>query len=129
MKRIAFFSALLFASIMLGACELLPSTGEVKNTTAIPKNAKVFEIEAKRFEFVPNTITVKKGENIVLKVKSSDVTHGISLPEFGVNATLPPGKEVEVSFLADKVGEFPFSCSVQCGHGHSQMRGKLIVEE
>jgi len=129
MKRLFLFSVLLFAGMTLGACELLPSAEESGDTAAIPDNAKVFEIEAKRFEFVPDVVTVKKGDTVILKVKSSDVAHGISLPEFNASATLPPGKEVEITFVADKIGEFPFACSVQCGHGHSKMRGKLVVEE
>jgi len=89
---------------------------------------KEIEIMARRFSFEPSEIKVKYGEKIRLKIISLDVTHGLSLPEFGINKTLEPGKETVIKFIANKRGSFDFFCSVYCGEGHSQMRGKLIVE-
>ncbi len=57
-----------------------------------------------------------------------DVPHGFKLKEFGIDEKLNPGEEVTVEFIANKTGEFEFYCNVQCGAGHSDMRGKLIVE-
>jgi len=90
----------------------------------------VVEIEmiAKQWEFEPSTIIANKGDNVILKIKSNDVTHGFNLPAFNINKNLPPGEIVVVEFLADKVGEFDFFCSVPCGAGHSNMNGKLVVE-
>ena len=87
-----------------------------------------FDITAKQWSFEPGTIKVKQGDNVRMKVKSVDVTHGIRLPEFGVSETLKSGKTVEINFLADKKGKFSFFCSVQCGSGHGNMKGTLIVE-
>ena len=84
-------------------------------------------IIAKRFEFEPSTIEVNQGETIRLTVKSIDVKHGFGLREYGINEVLPPNKEVKIEFVADKVGEFTYYCSVPCGFGHGSMRGKLIV--
>jgi cytochrome c oxidase subunit 2 len=89
---------------------------------------KTFDITAKQWQFVPDTITVNKGDRVVLSIRSVDVTHGISIPDFGVNERLEPGKVTEVEFVADKTGTFSFVCSVFCGAGHSNMRGTLIVE-
>jgi heme/copper-type cytochrome/quinol oxidase subunit 2 len=93
-------------------------------------NQEIREIEvtAKQFEFSPNPIRVKLGENVRLKITSIDVTHGFSLPEFGINETLNPNETVSVEFQATKKGEFPFTCSVFCGSGHTGMKGTLIVE-
>ncbi len=57
-----------------------------------------------------------------------DVDHGFAIPEFKVNETLVSGKETVVEFTPDKKGEFAFFCSVVCGEGHRDMKGKLIVE-
>ena len=86
------------------------------------------EMTARQWEFIPDTITVKKGQTVNLRVTSVDVAHGIAIPDFGVNAYLKPGSEVEMSFVADKFGTFDFVCSIECGRGHNRMRGVVIVE-
>lgn len=86
------------------------------------------EVTAKQFQFIPNPIKVRLGEKVRLRIKSIDVTHGFSLPDFGINENLEPGKEVIVELTADKKGSFPFLCSVYCGSGHSGMRGTLVIE-
>ena len=101
------------------------SDGDVASSTGEPKE---FIITAKNWEFVPNMINVKQGDEVVLKVKSADVPHGFFIEEYGIDERLEPNKEVVVRFIADKKGEFPFVCSVPCGKGHGKMRGVLIVK-
>ncbi len=74
-------------------------------------------------------ITVNKGDRVVLKLKSSDVVHGFSLKDAGIIITggIQPGKVVLVSFIADKVGTFTFSCNAICGENHENMQGTLVV--
>jgi cytochrome c oxidase subunit 2 len=98
------------------------------STSSIAQPDRIIEMVAKNFEFVPGTISVKMGETVQLKITSADVMHGFSLPIFDINETLPPHQEVSIQFTADQAGEFPFACSVQCGHGHATMRGVLVVE-
>ncbi len=86
-------------------------------------------ITAKQWEFMPSTISVKEGDKVKLKLTSADVTHGFSLPDFGINQKIDPGKETIVEFVADKSGTFPFFCSVPCGAGHISMKGQLIVNK
>ena len=82
---------------------------------------------ANNWEFSPGRIEVNKGDTVVLKITSEDVMHGIAIPEFKVDEKLPPGMEIEVTFIADKAGEFEFHCNVPCGEGHREMTGTLIV--
>lgn len=89
---------------------------------------KIITVTAKKFQFDPATITVKKGAKVTLNIKSVDVSHGFSLPDFNVNATLEPNKTATVTFTADKTGTFSFSCSIFCGSGHGDMKGTLIVQ-
>ncbi|MFQ6067130.1 MAG: cupredoxin domain-containing protein [bacterium] len=105
----------------------VPGHGIPQAEIASPE-VKEISIAAKRYEYQPNTITVKQGDRVKLKIKSIDVTHGFGLPEFGVNVELREGKTVEVEFVADKKGTFNFRCTVFCGLGHGRMRGKLVVE-
>lgn len=88
---------------------------------------KEFNMTAMQFAFEPSTVTVNKGDQVILHITSADVTHGISLSAYGILETLPPGETKTITFAADKVGEFTFFCSVLCGSGHNSMTGKLIV--
>ncbi|MBS3151755.1 cupredoxin domain-containing protein [Candidatus Woesearchaeota archaeon] len=90
---------------------------------------KEFNVVAKKWEFQPSTIEVKRGDKVKLNINSVDVTHGFSLADFGINENLAPGKTTVVEFTADKTGTFTFFCSVYCGSGHSDMKGMLIVNE
>ena len=89
---------------------------------------KEFKMTAKKWEFVPDTITVNEGDTVKLEIESIDVTHGFGLSAFGINENLKSGETVEVEFVADKKGEFTFICSVFCGSGHGAMKGTLVVE-
>jgi heme/copper-type cytochrome/quinol oxidase subunit 2 len=74
-------------------------------------------------------IKVSKGDLLVFKLKSSDVVHGFSLKDFGVflKEGIQPGKVTTISFKADKVGTFTFSCNAICGENHQNMKGTLVV--
>ena len=89
---------------------------------------KEFRMTAKQFAFEPSTIGVNKGDKVRLIVTSLDVPHGISIPEYGINERLEPGKPVTVEFTASKSGTFTAFCSVFCGSGHQGMKGKIIVK-
>ncbi|MBI2102078.1 cupredoxin domain-containing protein [Candidatus Woesearchaeota archaeon] len=113
----------------------MPVPGEnIKETEVMGGNepaaesVKEFKITAKQFSFTPETIEVNKGDRVRLLVTSTDVPHGISINEYGINERLDPGKEVKIEFTADKEGTFTAFCSVFCGSGHSNMKGKLIVK-
>lgn len=85
------------------------------------------EITAKRFEFDPGEITVKKGQPVVLVLKSEDVAHGIRIRELNVDVKAGKGGTAEVQFTPDKTGEFIGHCSVFCGSGHGSMVFKVHV--
>ena len=74
-------------------------------------------------------IQVHRGDRVVLKLKSSDVIHGFSLKDLGIflDDGIPPGKVRLVSFVADRVGTFTFSCNAICGANHEKMQGTLVV--
>lgn len=88
---------------------------------------KEFNIIAKQFSFEPSTITVNQGDLVKIKIKSIDVAHSITIPDFKINEMLDPNEEISFEFIADKTGEFNFFCMVYCGEGHGEMGGKLIV--
>ena len=87
------------------------------------------EVEARKFEFGPKEIRVKKGQRITILLTSTDFVHGFSMPDFNVRADGIPGKMIEVTFVADKAGRFIYLCDNFCGEGHDKMSGFLIVTE
>ena len=92
-------------------------------------DVKVSRITAKKFDFTPNELTVKKGVPVVLELTSTDRVHGFSLPDFKLTAKIEPGKVTRVTFTPDRTGEFTFSCNIFCGSGHEDMAGRLIVTD
>ena len=87
------------------------------------------KVTAKRYEFSPNVITVKKGEHVKLIITALDRDHGFKLEAFSINQKLKKGDPATIDFTADKAGTFPFQCSDFCGFGHRKMKGKLVVQE
>ena len=89
---------------------------------------KEINIIAKNWEFQPSQITVNYNDLIRLKIKSIDVKHGISIPDFNIHSELIPNEETIIEFKATKKGTFNFNCSVLCGPGHRNMNGKITIE-
>ena len=106
----------------------IPQEQPTTSTESQEESVVNINMVAKKWEFIPSEIKVKKGDKIKLTIYSEDVAHGIILPEFDVNLQFQPGETREVEFIADKVGIFTFSCNVFCGEGHGGMVGRLIVE-
>jgi cytochrome c oxidase subunit 2 len=101
----------------------------VDRVSADSPDEQVISIKAKKFEFTPGTITVKKGVPVVLELSSEDRVHGFNLPDFKVRTEVKPDGTSRVSFTPDKTGNFTFLCDVYCGEGHEDMSGTLVVTE
>lgn len=89
----------------------------------------VVHLTAKRFDYVPSVIRLKKGQPATIALTSEDVHHGFRLTEFGLRADAFPGQTTLIHFTPDKAGEFYFACDVFCGTGHEDMAAELIVTE
>ncbi|MFH0818539.1 MAG: cupredoxin domain-containing protein [Patescibacteria group bacterium] len=63
----------------------------------------------------PESITVLKGREIKLKLKSGDdKTHGFYLPDFEITETVKADDTKSVSFTPNKEGTFSYSCNINC---------------
>ena len=120
-KRILLTGVLLATAVVSG---LLIYT----RANAVPAE-RVIRITAKKFDFSPDSITLKKGEPVVFEISSADREHGFNLRAFGVRTNVSPGKVSRIRFTPDKTGKFTFSCDVFCGDGHEEMTGTVIVNE
>jgi cytochrome c oxidase subunit 2 len=83
------------------------------------------EIVAKRFEFSPSEITLKKGDPVILVLTSKDVQHGLKLDAFNQIVIAKKGESSQVEFTPAEAGTFAAQCASFCGAGHGSM--KLIV--
>jgi cytochrome c oxidase subunit II len=92
------------------------------------QDPRIINITARRFEFTPNQITLKKGEPVKLLLTSSDVTHGFFLKPLKIDEIIQPGKTTEVNLTPQTAGTYLLICDHFCGAGHANMNMKIIVE-
>jgi len=89
----------------------------------------VIKVVAKRFDYTPNVIKLKKGTPVVIELTTQDVVMGFSAPDFGVRADILPEKVARVRIAPDKTGTFTFVCDIFCGVGHEEMEGTIVVTD
>jgi cytochrome c oxidase subunit II len=90
---------------------------------------RVLEITAKRFEFSPGQITLKKGETVKLRLISQDVHHGFFLRPLKLDEEIAPGETTEVTVTPQTAGTFTLICDHFCGENHGNMKMTVVVEE
>ncbi|HEX8817247.1 MAG TPA: cupredoxin domain-containing protein [Terriglobales bacterium] len=112
--------ALLLSSLVL------PSISS-RNASAAP-NVKVIDITARRFSFTPNTITLKKGETVKLRLTSQDVTHGFFSRVFKLDEDLEPNETKEFTITPQEAGTYTIICDHFCGTNHGNMNMTVVVE-
>lgn len=89
---------------------------------------RVIRIVAKKFDFTPGEIHVRKGEHVVLELVSTDRKHGFKLPELGIRTDVVPGTPTRIEITPQKPGRYTFACDIFCGEGHEDMNGTLVVD-
>jgi cytochrome c oxidase subunit II len=127
----AILPAVLLAAGALGSSTIAPPAASGSNPLkpGTPENPRVVQITARRFEFVPNEITIKKGETVKIELTSSDVKHGFYIRGMKVDELIEPGKTTEVLLTPQTAGTFPTICDHLCGLGHNKMKMTVVVEE
>jgi cytochrome c oxidase subunit II len=106
---------------------LILSVAALLTATLLPTDIRAddapqrIEITAKRFEYSTKDITVKKGQPVVLVLKSMDVPHGLRFTDLKVEVKVSAGGTAEVQFTPETTGDFTGQCYVFCGKGHGMM--------
>lgn len=67
------------------------------------------------------------GQEIELKITAQDVLHAFWLPEFRLKQDAIPGRESELRFTPNLVGQYPIVCAELCGAYHGAMGAQLFV--
>jgi cytochrome c oxidase subunit II len=113
---------------------------------ATDQNVQVIEVSAKKYEYTPSTIHVKKGTKVQLRITATDHQHGFKVnvyPDGGNTKgepglvftspqdcwTIAKGQTVTIEFEAKTAGSYPFKCCKFCGFGHMGMKGQIVVDE
>lgn len=112
--------AVLFAAVM--ALTL------VRPHAAHADSPRVVEITAKRFEFSPNKITLKKGEPVTLRLTTADVVHGFFLRPLKIDELISPDKPTDITITPETAGTFTTICDHFCGVNHGNMKMTVVVE-
>ena len=110
---------LTIASLLGMACQNIDSVHS--------EDAKIIKVSARRYEFSPSEITLKKGVPVVLQLSTEDRSHGFYAPSLNLRADILPGKVAELKVTPQKTGDFDFFCDIFCGSGHESMLGKIKI--
>ena len=103
---------------------------QVKTETVTVDIKSVTENGVDHHIFDPGTVTVHKGDHIVLTVTNTDeLAHGIAIPDLNLDTgSLRDGQTAKLEFDATTTGTFTMRCSVPgCAPDHAQMLGQLVV--
>nr|MBL0715199.1 4Fe-4S binding protein [Desulfobacterales bacterium] len=108
----------------------------------------IVELKAEKYGYTPARITVNRGDTVIFKPTSMDVTHGFLLDGYDLELVIKQqginflkytwededgalqtdwDKVSEVELIADRAGKFTFRCTQTCGNLHPFMTGELIV--
>lgn len=90
---------------------------------------RVVEIHAKRYSFTPDTVTLKRGERVTIRLVGDDRAHGLLVKPLGVDLDAAPNAPDEISIVAPaQPGTYPAICDHYCGMGHGGMKMAFVVE-
>jgi len=110
LARVALCTTLLAAGVAFGA------------------EPRVVEITARRFEFTPAEVVLRKDEAVTLRLRSLDVTHGFFQRGLGIDLEIEPGKVAEVTLTPRTPGRYTTICDHFCGSGHGNMKMTFVVQ-
>ena len=96
-----------------------------ENASAAPaaatNAAPTITIHAKKYEFIPAEITLKKDQTVKLELTSDDVEHSLEVPGLSINSIMKKGEVTDVEITPKKMGDFKGKCGKFCGFGHGKM--------
>lgn len=95
---------------------------------ACAEEPRIVTITAKRFQFTPSEVTLKRGDTVKLELRSEDVVHGFFMKKLGIDTEIQPGKTTEVVLTPRTAGRFTTICDHFCGSGHGNMKMTIVVE-
>lgn len=103
-------------------------TQQITAGTASATTQKTFNITGGNFYFVPNKITVNKGDQITFVMTNAGGVHDLVIDELSIKTpVIHTGDAATVTFTVSKTGSFVYYCDIP-GHKAKGMLGTLIVQ-
>ena len=65
---------------------------------------------------------------VFLNMTGGDVIHAFWLPQFRIKQDVIPGREADLVFTPNKIGQYPIVCAELCGAYHGGMKTQLYVQ-
>jgi cytochrome c oxidase subunit 2 len=110
------------------------------------RDVQVIEVTAKKYDYSPEPVHVKRGMKVQLKITATNHDHGFKIATFPDGAAqngtpglvfaaaqdcwqLKKGETTTIEFLAQTAGTYTFRCCHTCGVGHRGMKGELVVDQ
>ncbi|MEO7158616.1 MAG: c-type cytochrome [Vicinamibacterales bacterium] len=69
------------------------------------------------------------GKPVKILLRSKDVLHDFTVPQFRVKMDMVPGMITYLWFTPTKTGTYDIMCEELCGVAHFAMRGKVVVDD
>jgi cytochrome c oxidase subunit II len=130
---------------LLGGITVIAGFARVVNPSQADQEVQVIEVSAKKYEYSPSPIRVKRGAKVQLRITALDRAHGFKInlsPDESDQKSQPglvfssqedcfkleKGIPTVVEFVARTAGTYSFHCCNRCGIGHGGMKGQLVVE-
>lgn len=135
-RRPSLLPALVAIALALGACGDDSATpdepaGESDHdghgSSDVAEGARELRVTATSFEFDPEEITVRAGEDIAIVLTSDDVEHDFTIDELDAHVAADEDETATGGLRADEAGTYAYYCSVP-GHRAAGMEGTLTVE-
>ena len=125
MKNLFALSTALLSMSLLAACS---GTASVIETPAPAPDAmnesRVADMEVSDTGFMPPTLIVRQGENVVLRIKSTQGTHSFTSADLGLDVTIAEGETKGFNIPTENPGSFEFY-SVENPEG---LKGMIVVQ-
>ena len=113
-RKYFLLTLMVFFAIFIVGCKTTSNTGGYAPTSSA--GVKEFNTAIQNFEYNPEAINVNFGDTVKINIKNNDgVTHGISLPVFGVREFVGPGQTKTIQFVANQLGNPETFCSTDHG--------------
>ena len=118
-----------FATLMTTIVVAIPLVA-VRAAHPSPKSVQITVqgfTDAKSWRFSPSVIRATYGDTVHVHFEAVGAGHGFRIQGRPVDLTAYPGLPQEAVFVADWVGGKEFYCTFDCGMGHAQMSGMIVV--
>jgi len=85
-----------------------------------------------RSHITPEIIEAEEGDTVSIHLtnleRAQDEVHGFAMYGQNVQLSIEPGKTSSATFVAEKVGVYPYYCTEFCSALHLEMQGYLLVK-